>query len=572
MIEQTHNPVVPPIAVLGRTRDGRIAIEHLGQKLAATEEQFLALLREREEQIARMVEDPWRFGWLNPAWERADAAYAELREKFRKGVTELLILGGNRSGKSRYFARKAMQHLVNTPGAKVWCLQSTEAASIQNQQPYLWEYLPKEWKPSASGKLKKGAVANITYSQKGGFTENSFVLPNGSQCWFKFYSMDVSSIEGAELNFCWADELVTPDWLEALRFRLLTRDGELGIGFTPVEGYTTTVKEYLDGAKTLEECDAPLLPRYRDGNLIGLEQVPRIQQCTREKARVVYFHTADNPYGNPEAMETELRGSNRERILMRAYGVPTKARMSMFPAFRENVHVVPPDKIPRVGTVYHFVDPGEGKSWAMLWLIFTPDKRCWIYREFPNDDDYIEGVGYPGPWAEADGKLQDGRPGPAQKACAAFGFEDYKRVIDAAEKKDGEQIDRPEPMERWMDSRYGNTPTMTHEGVSTLIEQCYDRVGLVFKATSGQSISEGVAIINDMLAYDSERPLGADNNPRLFISERCKNLIYALKTWTGADGKKGATKDWIDLLRYIALSDVGYEDPETRRARPGGSY
>jgi hypothetical protein len=567
MIPQTQNPVIPPIEVEGRRADGSFVVRYRGQKLAATEAQLLAIHREREEQIARMVEDPWRYGWLNPAWERADAAYAELREKFRKGVTELLILGGNRSGKSRYFARKAMQHLVNTPGAKVWCLQSTEAASIQNQQPYLWEYLPKEWKPSASGKLKKGAVANITYSQKGGFTENSFVLPNGSQCWFKFYSMDVTSIEGSELNFCWADELVTPDWLEALRFRLLTRDGELGIGFTPVEGYTTTVKEYLDGAKTLEECDAPLLPRYRDGNLIGLEQVPRIQQCTREKARVVYFHTSDNPYGNPEAMETELRGSNRERILMRAYGVPTKARMSMFPKFREGVHVVPADKVPGDGTVFHFVDPGEGKTWAMLWIRYTPDGRCWIYREWPDQFEYIEGVGYPGAWAEADGKLQDGRPGPAQKACAGFGFEDYKRIIEAAEKADS-----AEPAERWMDSRYGNTPTMTQEGVRTLIEQCSDRIGLDFRATSGQAIVEGVTLINDWLAYNEDAPVDALNSPRLYISERCQNLIYALKTWTGADGKKGATKDWIDILRYITLSGVGYEDPAMLRARPGGSY
>jgi hypothetical protein len=567
MIPQTPNPVIPPIEVEGRRADGSFVVRYRGQKLAATEAQLLAIHREREEQIARMVEDPWRYGWLNPAWQRADSAYDSLREKFPKGVTELLILGGNRSGKSRYFARRAMQHLVEKPGAKVWCLQSTEAASIQNQQPYLWEYLPKEWKPSASGKFKKGAVANITYSQKGGFTENSFVLPNGSQCWFKFYSMEVTSIEGAELNFCWADELVTPLWLEALRFRLLTRDGELGIGFTPIEGYTTTVKEYLDGAKTLEECPAPLLPRYRDGHLLGVESVPRIQQCTREKARVVYFHTSDNPYGNPEAMETELRGSNRERILMRAYGVPTKARLSMFPKFRENVHVVPHDKVPKEGTVFHFVDPGEGKTWAMLWIRFTPDGRCWIYREFPDQLDYIEGVGYPGPWAEADGKLQDGRPGPAQKACAGFGFEDYKRIIEAAEKADS-----AEPAERWMDSRYGNTPTMTHEGVRTLIEQCSERIGLDFRATSGQAIVEGVTLINDWLAYNDEAPVDALNSPRLYISERCQNLIYALKTWTGSDGKRGATKDWIDICRYIALSGVEYEDPASLRTRGGGCY
>jgi hypothetical protein len=567
VIPQTPHPIIPEILVEGRAPDGRIVLVHEGRRVAASEEQFLAIHKQREEQIARMAEDPWRYGWVNPAWARADAAFASLREQFPKGVTELLILGGNRSGKSRYFARRAMQHLVNTPGAKVWCLQSTEAASIQNQQPYLWEYLPAEWKPAASGKLKKGAVANITYSQKGGFTENSFVLPNGSQCWFKFYSMEVTSIEGAELNFCWADELVTPDWLEALRFRLLTRDGELGIGFTPIEGYTSTVKEYLDGAKTLAESEAELLPLFKNGERTGFEMVPRVQQCVREKARVVYFHTADNPFGNPEAMATELRGSSRERVLMRAYGVPTRHRMSMFPKFRDAVHVVPPGKVPKEGTVFHFVDPGEGKTWAMLWVRFTPDGRAWIYREWPCQDEYIEGVGYPGAWAEPDGKLQDGRPGPAQKACAGFGFEDYKRIIEAAEKADGVTVS-----ERWMDSRYGNTPTMTHEGVQTLIEQCSDRIGLDFLATSGQAISEGVAVINDWLSYNEEKPVDALNSPRLYINERCQNLIFSLKTWTGADGKRSGSKDFIDILRYIVLSGVGYEDPAMLRARPGGSY
>ena len=570
MIPHTKHPVIEwPRIGRHPSEPSLIAAEFAdGQVRLFNEAQFLAYHKEREETIARMIEDPFRYGWVNPAWARADAAFAELREKFPKGVTELLILGGNRSGKSRYYARRAMQHLVNKPGAKVWCLQSTESASIQNQQPYLWEYLPAEWKPAASGKLKKGAVANITYSQKGGFTENSFVLPNGSQCWFKFYSMDVTSIEGSELDFVWADELVTPDWIEALRFRLLTRDGELGIGFTPVEGYTPTVKEYLDGATTIEDCPAPLLPRYKNGKLVGLESVPRVQQCSRPKSRVVYFHTADNPFGNPEAMETELAGSNRERVLMRAYGVPTKAKLSMFPKFRDQVHIVPHDKIPKDGTCFHFVDPGEGKTWAMLWVRFAPDGRCWIYREFPDQISYIEGVGHAGAWAEPDGRLLDGRPGPAQKACAGFTFSDYKRVIELAEKEDA-----AEPLERWMDSRYGNTPSMTEEGVKTLIDQCDEKMDMAFKATSGKAIIEGVSIINDMLGYDDTREVDGTNSPKLYISERCQNLIFSLKTWTGADGKKSASKDFIDILRYIALADgVGYQDPDALRVRGGGCY
>ena len=51
------------------------------------------------------------------------------------------------------------------------------------------------------------------------------ILPNGSRCRFMSYSMDPKALEGAELDLCWCDELVPPDFLETLRFRLATRGG-----------------------------------------------------------------------------------------------------------------------------------------------------------------------------------------------------------------------------------------------------------------------------------------------------------------------------------------------------------
>ena len=291
----TQHPIHAAPSILGRDPAGNVLVRFDDGVRRMTPDQLVEFHKLFEERIRLEIEDPYRYGAVLPVWSTADRQFAELREQFPKGVTELLILGGNRASKSRYLARRAVQILVNTPGAKVWCLQSTEASSIQNQQPYIWEYLPAEWKPAASGKLRKGVVTNITYSQKGGFTENSFVLPNGSQCWFKFYSMDVKAVEGAELTYCWADELVSPEWIEALRFRLITRNGELAVGFTPVLGYTDTVAEYLAGAITLEDTEAELVLDIKGRPI----RVPRVQQCAKPTARVVYFHTADNPFGSP---------------------------------------------------------------------------------------------------------------------------------------------------------------------------------------------------------------------------------------------------------------------------------
>ena len=552
--------------ILGRDPAGNVLVRFDDGVRRMTPDQLVEFHKLFEERIRLEIEDPYRYGAVLPVWSTADRQFAELREQFPKGVTELLILGGNRASKSRYLARRAVQILVNTPGAKVWCLQSTEASSIQNQQPYIWEYLPAEWKPAASGKLRKGVVTNITYSQKGGFTENSFVLPNGSQCWFKFYSMDVKAVEGAELTYCWADELVSPEWIEALRFRLITRNGELAVGFTPVLGYTDTVAEYLAGAITLEDTEAELVLDIKGRPI----RVPRVQQCAKPTARVVYFHTADNPFGNYDAMKTELIKSPKDRILMRAYGVPTKKAANMFVNFNTNIHVIPPDRVPKRGVNYQVVDPCSGRNWFMIWARFDAAGRCFVYDEWPSQVREVPGVGLPGPWAVPGGNNPDGIAGDAQRSFG-FGLSHYKLEIENIETRHARDAEDFVIFERIMDSRYGNAATVAREGATTLIEECAE-IGLHFTAAPGDGIAEGVTMIINWLSYDDSKPIDALNQPTLYVTSNCKNLIFALSQYTGTGPKTSGTKDAIDVLRYLVLSGASYHDNTDLSFQPLGSY
>lgn len=566
MIFTPHQVHKPP-ELLGKDAAGNILARFPDGVRRLSAEQFTEFHRLYEERIRLEQEDPYRYGYVIPIWSTADRQFAELREQFPKGVIELLILGGNRASKSRYLARRAVEVMVNTPGAKVWCLQSTESSSIQNQQPYIWEYLPSEWKPAASGKMRKGVVTNITYSQKGGFTENSFVLPNGSQCWFKFYSMDVKAIEGAELTYCWADELVSPEWIEALRFRLITRNGELAVGFTPILGYTDTVAEYLAGAVTLEDAPAELVLDIKGQPI----RVPRVQQCSKPTARVVYFHTADNPFGNYEAMKTELVKSPKDRVLMRAYGVPTKKAANMFAKFNTSVHVVSPDKIPRTGVNYHVVDPCSGRNWFMIWARFDAAGRCFVYDEWPSQIREVPGVGLPGPWAIPGGNNPDGQAGDAQRSFG-FGLSHYKLEIENTEARHARESDDFSVFERIMDSRYGNAATVAREGATTLIEECAE-IGLNFTAAPGDNIAEGVTMIINWLSYNDDQEISALNQPSLYISSDCKNMIFALSQYTGTGNTKTAgSKDAIDVLRYLVLSGAAYIDTKDLECKPAGSY
>ena len=508
------------------------------------------LLVEREARIAMEKEDPIRYGFEPEHWAKAE----ELAREYR----DILVMGGNRSGKSTWAGKLVMRILAEKPEARAWCFQTTNDNSVSMQQPILWNFMPAELREA-----KRNKITNIAYTQKNGFSENTFVLPNRSQCWFRNYAQDIKTIEGGEIDVAWCDELVPLDWLETIRFRLVDRNGILIVTFTPVEGYSATVKEYLQGARTILDCEAELLPK-RGGK--GLERVPLHQECTARHAAIFYFHTKNNPWAGYERLKVELAKQPREKILCRAYGVPTKATATSFPRFREAVHVVPADKIPTAGTNYLFCDPAGNKNWFMLWARLDADGRAWVYREFPQTDTYIEGVGYPGAWSVPSGKKADGEAGEGQKSFG-WGLGAYMREIQRLEAEDGVQV-----FERWIDSRYGNTTVVgNREHSTTLLEELED-AGMPFRSCPTENIAEGVSLLNDWLFYHEDKPIDHTNAPRLYISARCQNTIWALKEWTGLDGQKGSSKDPIDCLRYLVCSGVENVEGGKLNVTGGGCY
>src|SRR4029077_6673450 len=150
----------------------------------------------RRETLIAEINDPYRYANRLPAWLLADRQMEELRNDFPNGVIQLAILGANRSSKTRYGVTFAMDRLVKKDAARGWCLQSTQATSRADQQSAMFYQIPAEWRPM-SGKDRSGPTKKIVWTQSGGFTEDTFVLPNRAQCWFKFYTMNVATVECA---------------------------------------------------------------------------------------------------------------------------------------------------------------------------------------------------------------------------------------------------------------------------------------------------------------------------------------------------------------------------------------
>jgi phage terminase large subunit-like protein len=507
------------------------------------EAKTLEILQIREDKIEAEKSDPYRHGFEPWYWRDAD--------RLLDGGDELLISGGNRAGKTEYAAKRVVYTLINKPNARVWCLHTTNQSSIQMQQSVVWKYLPSELKLA-----KKTKVTNIAYTQKNGFSENSFVLPNGSQCFFMNYAQDRTVIEGGETDLIWCDELVPLDWVETLRFRNITRRGKLIVTFTPISGYTPVVKDYIAGSRVQESKPAKLMEGMN--TVIGCKsgEMPYISKCIRRGAFAIWFFSEFNPYNPFDHLAKGLKGRSSYEIKIRAYGWAESLQGTQFPRFGD-ANIIPANKIPAAGSNYMSCDPAGARNWFMLWMRVDENGNRYIYREWPDASV--------GEWALPSEK-PDGKVGSAQTTNAGRGLDEYRELMRHLE---GSEI----ITERYVDPRAGSTQAAGRDGGTSIIElfQQGDYPMFLMPA-AGIAIEEGVGMINNWLSYDMSQPISSQNQPKLFVSEDCQNLIYCLKEWTGQDGQKGASKDPIDCLRYLAVMDPEFEDNKTYQASRPFSY
>lgn len=523
-----HQVMVQPSA-----EEVRLLVESHGSDAVAK------LLQLREDKILAEKMDPYRHGYEPQHWKDVDTLL--------KTKNEVLVLGGNRAGKTEWAAKRVIQTLVNKPDARVWCLHTTNSSSIQMQQNVIWKYMPPELKNA-----RKTKITNIAYSQKNGFSDNTFILPNRSQCFFMNYAQDKKVIEGGEVDLIWCDELVPLDWVETLRYRAITRRGKLVVTFTPVLGYSQVVKDYVAGCSFKKTLPASLMAK--DKVHVGgcpKGHMPYMAESMNSNCGVIWFHSQLNPYNPFDQLAATLEGKNSNEVKIRAYGWAENTAGSQFPSFTDQ-NILKEDKIPKEGTNFMCVDPAGARNWFMIWVRAAKDGNLYVYREWPDVSN--------GEWALPSEK-PDGKMGSGQKNGAGRGLDDYKQLIKDLE--GGEII-----AERYIDPRAGATQAISAEGGTSLIELLDQGAEpMFFTPAAGLHIEQGVAIINDLLFYNSSEPLSPINQPKLYVSEDCRNLIYSMREWTNMDGEKGSCKDPIDCLRYITVMEPSYEGDNTFKAK-----
>jgi len=281
------------------------------------------LIVRRSQEIRRAEVDPFACGWEPSVWHVADAlidwpwviepvartierrfgmSWDEWKAAMRKAlgfaqrVTMLLILGANRSAKSNYAAKRGQQMLAWQAGSSVCAFHMSGPRSVNEQQPLFWRYMPEAFRHEA-----KTATEYISYKAQTGFTDGSFINAAGSRCEFLNYMQDRDrALEGREPNLMLPDELVPVDWIENMLFRLSNRAGRGIPTFTPINGYTPSVKLFLDGAAIARESIGYMLPRDEGpadmARALGLtaEELMELMRAEKEK------RAAHAPQSRPE--------------------------------------------------------------------------------------------------------------------------------------------------------------------------------------------------------------------------------------------------------------------------------
>lgn len=564
-------------------------------------EKVLEYRKFRERAIQEADEDPLRKGFELPFWH-------DFRE-FLSRKDELYALGGNGPGKTEIGSKLVVETLVSTRGMRVLCVAQNETSSKQLQQPGVYKYLPPGLRTRNESALSKrrDRVTKVNYSPAGGFTESTFVLPNRSQCWFKTveqYERDKLSFEGPEYDLCWIDEPAPIALVDTLSYRVGKRRGKFLFTFTAVHGFDAVCNRVLTGARVLvslpmnwvwdlryaRKVEGPIpaphqrgapdprivIPelRHDEEHVKGLPpgHMPYMMQPLNPTQGVIFLWTHWNLFlpryrEDPREEKTQnnhwpelfkkVRGKSRQVVRTRLFGWAEKISGCQFPQFSPDIHVIPASKVPEEGTDYMSGDPATARSYFFLWARVDEFGRKFIFDESPRCHEE-------GEWVTSDGERGDGT-----RVFAGRGVDFYKQHLRRREREH-----QREPVRRKGDPRAFATEAAAKEGGQSLFDLFLNdgRVGVeggdlepMFweAAKIRQTIDLDLEKVNAELAWDDSKGKPTrDNEPSLYVSDRCENLIRCMLNWHPDQGRDSPYKDPVDALRYLFDEPLHYLDPK----------
>ena len=224
-----------------------------------------------------------------------------------------------------------------------------------------------------------------------------------------------------------------------------------------------------------------------------------------------------------------------EEIEARVHGRAIHLTGRVYKDFDERVHVLKEDLVPsdalETCPKILVIDPHDRLPFAMIWAYITPADDIVIYDEWPQED--FEHLTH-----------------------ALHNFDDYAAIID---QKGG-------TLWNIMDPNYGNRPSVS-SGM-TVAQELSLRTGRAFLTDVNDRVAPGHLAVRNRLHWNTNRPMDATNQPKLYVKKSCRNVIhsfnnYLWEEWRGrtADGKSPKNKPqekfkhFMDCIRYLCMHD-----------------
>lgn len=235
-------------------------------------------------------------------------------------------------------------------------------------------------------------------------------------------------------------------------------------------------------------------------------------------------------------------------------------------------------------TLYQFLDPAAARRWFSIWVLANDENpaRLAIIRDWPDEQTYGEWAVATERTTTADSKKGwGGDIGPAQ-GTEGWGPERYREEFRRIENAElfpwlAKELGPSAPTQvflRYVDPRAGASPTT--EGGTTLIDRLAadapGNPGMEFLPAPGMPEEEGMAAIEALLEFKPGEPVCWPlNMPRLFVHERCRQVIWCLSNFNrmSIGDAKAPMRDPVDLCRYMALADLSHVGSGTWEGRPG---
>lgn len=566
-------------------------------------EAVLEYFNEREARIAAALNDPLRMGFELPHWP-------ELRS-WILNRTETYILGANNSAKS-YFAGKLVVEVMtgrfSWPGMhpgkiKVLMVSQDDDASKQFQQEPVYLHLPVHVRRYNS-KASKPRLQEIQvkYTDKNGFTDNNFVLMDKvirktSQCWFRTvaqYERDPNSFEGPAYHLIVIDEGCPLSLLQLLLVRAAKVGGKIVYLHTNVHGISPVAQYVLQGAtftKTLpmnwdftrQAADPTMefpelsLAENHTGALAACPagHMPYVMQPLDSNKVVIFIWNHWNPFqpvgkwrdGKYPAIFDTCIGQPKWKVRVKLFGWIEKLSGAAIGNFDPNIHVIPHEKIKALLadgklTTYMAADPHTKRSYFIAWKGVDENGVQYVIDEMPSLDE--------GEWVDANGDEGEGT-----RTYSAIGSKAYKKLIREREKTHG-----CVPARRWGDPRAFATQAAAADGGTSLFElygvdngsdEDPDLAPMFFEpARIRQSVDLDLERVISQFAWNRDEELSVENQPHLYVSDRCQNIIRGILNF---DGKADSRfKDPVDALRYLFCEETPFIDSRVNEVQGGGAW